>query len=69
MVPRKQKHPLNTAVGFSVQWETKVGVEVVAVTVRLPLRFPSRAAIVVVVVSVAVLCGGQHDSSSMQEIV
>lgn len=57
MVPRKQEHPLNTAVGFSVQWETKVGVEVVAVTVRLRLRFPSRAGTVVVCVTVAVLYG------------
>ena len=54
-VPRKQEHPLNSAVGFSVQWETKVGVEVVAVTVRFTLRLPSSAATVVVVVTVAVL--------------
>ncbi len=56
-VPRKQEHPLNTAVGFSVQKETKVGVDVATVTVRGRLRFPSRAGTVVVVVTVAVLYG------------
>jgi hypothetical protein len=62
LVPRKQEHPLNNAVGFSVQWDTNVGVEAVEVvvvatgTVRLNWTFSSREATVVVAVTVAVLC-------------
>jgi hypothetical protein len=60
LVPRKQEHPLNSALGFSVQWDTNVGVEVVPVivsgTVRLNWTVSSRAATVVVAVTVAVLC-------------
>lgn len=61
LVPRKQEHPLNSAVGFSVQWDTNVGVEAVEVvvvatgTVRLNWTFSSREATVVVAVTVAVI--------------
>jgi len=59
LVPRKQEHPLYSAVGFSVQWDTKVGVEAVPVivsgTVRLNWTVSSRAATVVVAVTVAVI--------------